>query len=49
MRTTAKQISPGKRRFLYASDGPLRKGVRASPKFPDFYQDFLIDGYMAAI
>jgi hypothetical protein len=23
--------------------------VKASRKFPDFYQDFLIDGYMAAI
>jgi hypothetical protein len=23
--------------------------MRPTPKFPDFYQDFLIDGYMAAI
>jgi hypothetical protein len=24
-------------------------GIEASPKIPDLYQDFLIDGYMAPI
>jgi hypothetical protein len=48
MRTTAKQISPAKLRCLNMRlTVPSR--VKAAPKFPDSYQDFLIDGYMAAI
>jgi hypothetical protein len=48
MRTTAKQISLAKPRCLYMRPTAPSRG-KASPKFRDFYQDFLIDGYMAAI
>jgi hypothetical protein len=47
-RTTAKQMSPAKARVLTKVRRRARRG-KSPPKFPDFSQDFLIDGYVAAI
>jgi hypothetical protein len=48
MRTTAKQISPLNSPVLQERPMALPK-VEVSPTIPDFYQDFLIDGYVTPI